>query len=181
MDNGGARFAAASMAQLLALVQLAVQQTFTRSSAACIVVLTAAYLPCELPTGAGPSNRGTAGGALSRVALKVAAMHAGNAARSGRSPQPATHLPTAVRHTIPVPLWVGPLATEAHVATGHREHRALAGRAAPATLLHKGSGREGPLACALEMEDVETAPTAPDGFRASHPLTAHHALILSKE
>lgn len=93
--------------------------------------------PGELPAGAGPAHGGATGRALPRMALQCAAVGAALA------PQPATHLPAAVWHPIPVPLRVRPLAAEAHIAVRHHSHRRLASRAPPAALwLEQREGRD---------------------------------------
>lgn len=64
------------MAQCLADVDPAVKKATTGLSTAHFLLLAAAHLPGELPTGAGPAYGGTAWWALPRVALQVATVDA---------------------------------------------------------------------------------------------------------
>lgn len=165
------------MAQRLADVDLTVEKATTRLSTARFLLLAAAHLPGELSAGAGPAYGGTAWWALAWVTLQVAPV---DAERRG-TPGTAAHLSAAVRHPVPVPLGVHTLPAEAHVAVRRLEHRALAGWAPPATLFHKGSRRQGPLASTSQVEDMVAARAAPDGFGTPDAIAAHHALVLARE
>lgn len=170
-DDALARLAASSVTGHLARVDLAVQQSAATFSAAKVLLLATSYAPNQLSTVAWSAHRCCAGGTGTGVALQSAAVRA--------APVAAAHLPAPVRHPVPIPLRIGPLAAEADVLLGHRLGHVLTGRAPPSALFDEGSWRSGPLSSALQVVDVVAVGTRPHRVRTLHPLAADHAFVVT--